>query len=287
MHALNSLFSLLMALSLAASPLRAQVGQLRSCEKLPQLKQTTTLVVLDDQETAYNQRMRQTIEAYWDITPVKYISQNELPTYLGNAAYSMLVRNNAQRMVRRTGGRTSTVKNNDLGLYLCNQGPMENYLAGDALVMVRLEDVMQTDAYLHKLTGLVQAMLQYLAFLENEQVDENSYDKAIKTYAVRNAARLAEVTLLVCESDLPPKLRKPERLAKVYGHPVEVVDEQAIAEALEAQREGTAFLHLHPRQREFFVIEVAGGTLLYQAEVHSYGQLKFRDFATMGKRAGP
>ncbi len=263
----------------------AQIGQKRSCEKVGELKKTTTLIVLDEKkDSEYNQLIRHTIDTYWRITPIMYIPSSELEQYLGNSAYSMLVRNNAQRIARRGGGRVSVIQNNDLALYLCNQGELTNYLAGDALAMVRLKDVMKTEDYLYELPGLIQSMQSYIQFLQEEKIDENNFEKEIKRYANQNVADLRSMTLMLRKEDVPEKLQDIKKLEKVYGHAVEIATEAQIAEALKNNEGNVAFLHLHPRQREFFIIQAAGGRLIYHALVQDYGELKAKDFAVLAKK---
>lgn len=265
--------------------LNAQIGQLRSCEKIKYFKTTTTLIVLDDESnSAYNKAIRHTIDNYWRLTPVKFIPESELKNYFGNDQFSMLVRNSAQRVHRRAGGRTSTIKHNDLALYICDQGPLENYLGGDAIAMVKLDDVMRVDDYLYELTGLVQNMQVYVDFIENEKIDKNNYEREILRYAVERVGDLANFNLLICADDLTASMNNPEKLAKTYKYPVEIVSKEKIAEAIAAQKGDVAFMHLHPRQREFFIIHAAGGRLLYHAKVNDYGELKMKDFSILSKR---
>lgn len=263
----------------------AQMGQIRACEKIDDFKKTTTLIVLDNQKnTAYNQKIQKIIDSYWRLTPVKYIPEDSLKNYFGNSEYSMLVRNNSKRMVRRGGGRTATIQNNDLAIYICDQGPLENYLGGDAIASVDLAEVMRVDDYLYKLGGLIQGMQSYVDFLESEKIDRNTYEKEIKRFEIERVGDLANLTLLVCADDLSAKTNNPEKLIKSYGYPVEIVSKERIEEALDNEEGNIVYMHLHPRQREFFLIQAAGGRVLYHALVNTYGELKMKDFAILKGR---
>ncbi|RMG24137.1 MAG: hypothetical protein D6730_13120 [Bacteroidetes bacterium] len=261
-------------------PSAAQIGQEHACAKIHEIANTTTLVVLDE-DSLYNSLIHYAVDSFWTLTPVKYIPRDDLPLYEGDKGYSMLVRNNSIRVVHRAGRRTSSIKMNDLGLYLCDQGALENYLTRDALVAVPFRNLMDTEAYAHKLIGLVQSMQAYAAFLKEQNISPNKFEKALKTYKTRYLKELMYRKLLICEDDLPEKLRDLKKLKKVYKFEVEIVDKARMADAIKRQDMEVAFFHIHPRQREYYIMDARGGRLMYAAKVIDYGELKLKDFAAL------
>lgn len=260
----------------------AQMGQSYSCERINSFLRTTTLVVLDDFDSEYNKVVTEVIDSLWHITPVKFIKFAELNTYHGKDEYSMLVKNGAIRSVHRPGGRVSTIKNNELALYFCDQGPLVNYLANDAMAMVRVSSIKETDNYLYKLHTLIQTMQNYLGYVKEKQVNRNNYDRFAKAYKTENLPLLKYYNLMINADEMPDNLNLA-KAEKAYGFSVEYASKEKIAEAIREKRKGTAILHLHPRLREYYIIGVEEGKVLYSAKTLDYGKLAVKDFGNIQK----
>ena len=261
----------------------AQNGRDRAVKELKKLKDAELLVVLDDDDDAYNEAMKAAVTKYWTFTPFTFIERADLRDYASEDGYAMLVRNNSKRIIKRV-GRTDHIQSNHLAIYVCGKGDdLRNYTGQDAVTQFRLKDVMDTEAYEYKLTALVQHMHQYLVFLDENNITEDNHEKQLKLFNTKDVAKLAEMKLYILAEQLPAKLNDPEKLRKSYDYDVEIVGKEQIQAAIATQREEIAFLHLDPRVKTIYVMGAQGGKILYQASTQESGTLKGKDFSQLSR----
>lgn len=262
--------------------LRAQAARGKGAENFSWFNNTTTLIVLDDTISAYNIKVEDAIRKYWDITPVKFISRSELDDYLGTKNFSMLLRNNSERTIRRV-RQNLTIRNNEIGLYLCYRHVLTDYLPADAITYIKVKDVDAYSDYLYKLEGLIQTMQDYLKnFLDKRKITRDNIDQEEEQFFNQYRWRLKEVNLFIRAEDLPEGIDK-DNIQKYYRHNVSVVTPEEIEQAIASQEMGVAYLHVYPRAKQIQIISAKGGQVLYSAPAITYGEFHRRDLSRISK----
>lgn len=265
-------------------PLYGQIGPIQSCEWLPYVKETTTLVVLDSADTPYNRIIRPWVNAYWELSPVKFIPRDSLYRYIGERDYSMLFKNNVARLERRVRG-TSRIQFNEIGLYLCNKNQLDHYRSGDAIGKILVEEIDKPETYEYKLGALLRAMYQYLVLLDAGKIDKNNYEEELEVYLNRFNLDIPDYVLWVDKAELPDRITDERSMQRYYKHPFRLVDKEEIQEATARADSRVAILHLHPRASRVDVIAVHDGKMLYSQTTRKYGQLSVQDLVSIS-RAG-
>ncbi|MEM9934903.1 MAG: hypothetical protein AAF824_14855 [Bacteroidota bacterium] len=282
----NPFASLILLLS-CTSTLLAQTTTKSGVNGFPRFKQTTMLVVLDnDAHSTYNQIVDKAIRKYWAITPFTFITQNELPMYEGKDEYSLFLKNDNTRTVKKV-RQTYTIKNNNLGIYLNDFPTLQRYSASDAVAYIKLEDVNDYNAYLYKLEGLIQSLHTYLSsFLNNYEVSRDNLDDLEEEHFNARRTEIKQYLLYISANDLPPGIKDTEKLAKYYKHNFLIVSEGDIERAIAEQEEGVAYLHLHPRVKKIQVVTANGGEILYSTIPKEYGKFQIKDLTELYRKVG-
>jgi hypothetical protein len=262
--------------------LHAQTGNHKAYPLYSQAKKTTTLVVLEDEDCAYNKMMKESVERFWKFTPYEFIKQSEMPDYMMKWEYSMLIRNNRQFPLPN--GHVQM--HNDISLFMCNKETIMDYPGVDEIAGINLEDITLEDDYLYKLPGLIRAMQDYLAFLDEGDFDKTSLLEKLDKYENRRSEELSELTLLICEDDLPESLNNADMLESLYKYGIRTVDKDAITEAIFSEATNIAYVHLHAHNRKIDVISAKDGCVLYSASLDDYREgITEKDIRRISKKA--
>lgn len=258
----------------------SQQGGRLAFEGFPTIKKTTMLVVLPEGDDAYNQAILKAVNTYWELMPVEAISIVDLEEYGRNEAYSMLVLDNSER-IRHTVDGDDVIRRNHLALYHCNRGEyLKAYGGKEAVTQWAFFDVSETDAFNYKLTGLIQAMHNYLTFLDTAGVNEDTHNKKLDVFRNYQADQLKEKTLLVNPEDLPEGLTI-EAIQAAYAFDLQKASRKDIQAALDSQDPSKAFLHTGPDYSDLTIISTREGTILYQSKPTERLQLRVQDFQSM------
>jgi len=265
----------------------AQNGRYASLDDFPEVKNSTLLVVLYEEDDLYNDNIKEIIETHWKFTPYQFVDTAELYDITkgkDDKEYSMLVRNNGLRLVNRVNG-TDRIQSNHLALYLLDKGSdMRNYTGKDALTQFQMKDVRNTFEYFHKLPAFIKYMQLYLHFVEEKKPTEDNHVKLLKAFNSANTQKLTDYTVLVEEDYVKDNL-EIEDLSEAYTYPIEIVEQVRILSAVKNEEEKTAFLHLDPRIKQITVMDAASGEILYLARTETSGELSATDFKKMRKAA--
>ncbi len=260
----------------------SQTGNILNCENVYQVKESTTLVVLDDSSTTYNEIVRQTIDQYWTISPIKYIFRYELELYLGEREYTMILKNGATRIERRAAG-SSEIQFNEIGIYPCNRGySLSNYHARDAYAKIRVSDIDQPATYLYKLKALIPAMHLYLLYLDQGEINKNNFQKQLDKWMNDSPQVTHDMTLYVPLEEMPPRFNNQESFERYYDHPVRVVPRDTIQHVLSDALENVAILNIHPDLADIQVI-ASNGHILYAAPTLTYKVLSTDDIINLSR----
>jgi len=280
-------FLITLFLILGASSLAAQNGRYASLEDFPEVKNSTLLVVLYEDDDTYNDKIKEVIESHWTFTPYQFVDTAELyeiSKNKGDNEYSMLVRNNSLRLVRRVSS-TDKIQSNHLALYLMDTGTdMRNYTGKDALTHFQLKDVRNTMEYFHKLPAFVKYMQLYLRHVEEKNPTEDTHGKLLREFNSQNTQKLKDYTLLIDQEEIG-EMMSQEEVAEIYGHKVEIVEPAVILAAVHNEEEQKAFMHLDPRIKQITIMDAASGEVLYLQRTDTTGELNKADFKKLAKAA--
>ena len=283
---MDSILRFLFLFSLLASGsyhvLLGQTGNYLTCERVFEVKSTTTIVVLDDSSSTYNQIMRRAMEKYWDISPVEFTTESQIIQYLGDRAYTFLIKNQAIRIEKRVKGE-SRIQFNEIALYP-GYRTIENeaFHARDAYAKIRVDSLHKTDSYLYKLEGLIHTMHEYLEYASQGKIRRNTYGKDLNRFLNQYHARLSQKTLYVTEEDVPDRYKE---LLAYYEHSLSFVSKAELQELIAKKSSDAAFLHIHPLVSWIYVIDISSGHILYGKKTTEYKTLTSQDFRNLSRAA--
>ena len=255
-------------------------------EEFPTFIKTTMLVVLFEDEPEYNQLLTSTIEKYWKITPYKIIPFGELNEYINDYEYSMMIRNNSERIVKRV-GRTDRIKSNHLAIYNGNKGmDLRGYTGADALTQYHFEDINETSDYAWKLPVIIKSMQHYLFFLKDNEITEDNHQKKVEEFNNELSRTIGKRTLYLLKEQLSDDFNDIRKIQKTYKYAVKISTKEELAGLINQEDGDAAFIHLDPRVKDIYVMTADTGRILYHASVHERGSLGKKDFSNLYKRAG-
>lgn len=270
------------------STLFAQNGRYASLDDFPEVKSSTLLVILYEDDELYNTNIQEIIEENWTFSPYQFVDTTELyeiSKNKGDKEYSILVRNNAHRLVRRVNG-TDKIQSNHLALYLLDTGSdMRNYTGKDALTHFQMKDVRNTMEYFHKLPAFIKYMQLYLRFVEEKKPTEDTHGKLLREFNNAHSDSLQSYTLLIEQGDVEDFISL-EEIKTLYPYPIELVESASILTAVRGEAGDKAFLHLDPRLKYFTIMHASSGEILYRERTETSGELSKADFRKLGKAAG-
>lgn len=198
------------------------------------LKSVTCVVKESDPFSFYNAEIKDAVDRYWKVTPVKYITGEEFNVMRNDPSYSFLV-------------LTMTNFSND------KSGSVYDFLnllqGADVDELDQLPEFCAIplcfsgapeEEYSYKL-GLIIRFMEYHA----ELVMKNPSTTALRylKYYNKNVPEIRNKTILVREQDLAPEVNTPERIAVHYPYTVRIVDEEEIMRAIEEKEKDVLIVH--------------------------------------------
>jgi len=198
------------------------------------LKSVTCVVKESDPFSFYNAEIKDAVDRYWKVTPVKYITGEEFNVMRNDPSYSFLV-------------LTMTNFSND------KSGSVYDFLnllqGADVDELDQLPEFCAIplcfsgapeEEYSYKL-GLIIRFMEYHA----ELVMKNPSTTALRylKYYNKNVPEIRNKTILVREQDLAPEVNTPERIAVHYPYTVRIVDEEEIIRAIEEKEKDVLIVH--------------------------------------------
>ena len=229
----KSLFSLFcLATALLAT---AQQRPYPSAAETESLGSTVTCIVLEDNQISYfNAEIKSAVNKYWNLTPVKFISSSEFDDMRTDPSFSFIVLTSASFSNDKSGTKYDYL-NLLRGADVESLSEMPEFCAIPLCYTGAPEE-----EYSYKL-GLILRFMQYHA----RQMIKNPRTPALKDlkYYNGNVPEIATRTILVREQDLAPEINTTEKIAAVYQHPVEIVSEEEIMNAVDEGRKDVIILH--------------------------------------------
>lgn len=228
-------YSLFILFILIAHALSAQQRPYPTVEDAEKFRKSVTCVVLEqDQFSFYNAEIRDAVNKYWKVTPVKYISAEEFNVMRTDPAYSFIVLT-ITNFSNDKSGSTFDFLNLLLGADVDELDQLPEFCAIPLCFSGAPEE-----EYSYKL-GLIIRFMEYHA----ELVMKNPATTALRylKYYNKNVPEIMNKTILVREDDLAPEVNTVERIALHYPYKVRIVTEEEIMSAIESKEKDVLIVH--------------------------------------------
>ena len=197
-------------------------------------KSVTCVVLEDNQFSFYNAEIKNAVNKYWKVTPVKYITETEFNVMRTDPSYSFIV-----LTITNFGNDKSGSAYDFLNLLLGADVDELNKLPEFCALPLSYAGAPE-DEYSYKL-GLIIRFMEYHAAM----VIKNPTNSALRylKYYNKNVPDIRNKTILVREEDLSPEINTLQRISTYYPYKVKIVDEEEIMRAVEEQSKDVLIVH--------------------------------------------
>jgi hypothetical protein len=225
------LFVLILFISMASAQQRPYPTA-ADAEKF--VKSVTCVVLEDNQFSFYNSEIKDAVNKYWTVTPVRYISETEFNVMRTDPAYSFIVLTITNFSNDKSGSAYDFL-NLLLGADVNELDQLPEFCAIPLSFAGAPEE-----EYSYKL-GLIIRFMEYHAQL----VTRNPTTTALRylKYYNKNVPDIRNKTIMVRESDLSPEINSLERISAYYPYKVMIADEEEIIRAVEEQAKDVLIVH--------------------------------------------
>lgn len=199
--------------------------------QINQFKGTTTLVVLDGRDIAFDAMLSESVKKYWKVTPFEIINSERFEKEKSNTAYSFLV----LTQVVFTQDKIE-LSYNFLNLLLAHP-------SGDINEMPVIANIpfcgnpFTSSQHIFK-TGVLLKTIQY----EANQMLQYPKKGKLSSYN-RNIPNLKGKTLLISKDDITTGMADSSLLKKYYKNSIKVVSREEVEKAVINETENIAILH--------------------------------------------
>jgi len=206
-----------------------------SNEEIKQFNASKTCVVFEDIPfSAYNDFIKEAVEAYWKITPYEFITVKEFNVRRLNPAYSFIVLT-----------QTNFDKDKSHGLYnFINllQGKDVNKLAEmPEICAIPLSFAGVDDfEYSYKLSPILLFMQKHAQMIS---ADPSLTLRKFLKYYNKNMPAIKDKTILVEQEDLSPEISTIDRIRKIYKGKIEIVKNEDIIKAIADKTPNAVIVH--------------------------------------------
>jgi hypothetical protein len=226
------LFALLVLSALVAA---AQVRPYPTVADAEKFKSSETCVVMESNQISfYNAEIKNAVNQYWKVTPVKFITESEFNLTRTDPSRSFIVLTITNFSNDKSGSAYDFL-NLLLGADVENLDELPEFCAIPLSFAGAPEE-----EYSYKL-GLIIRFMQYHADL----VMKNPTTSALRylKYYNKNVPDIKGKTILVKEDDLAPEINTEERIRAYYPNSVRIVDEDEIMRAIEEKEKDVLIVH--------------------------------------------
>ncbi len=206
-----------------------------SKDEIKQFTASKTCVVLeDDQFSAYNSFIKNSVKEFWTITPYEFIEVKEFNIRRLNPAYSFIV-------ITQTNFEKD--KSNSLFNFInLLQGKSVNKLGEmPEICAVPLSFAGEDDLeYSYKLGAILSFMQKHAQMISD---DPSLTGRKYLKYYNKNIPEVVNKTILVKQEDLVPVISTIDKIKAIYLNKIEIVSEEDIVKAIENKTPNTLILH--------------------------------------------
>jgi len=208
-------------------------GKVPSIDQINRFKETTTLVVLNGRDVAFDAMLSEAIRKYWTITPYELINSERFERMKSNSAFSFLIL--TQAVFDNDKNESSY---NFLNLLLAH--PSGNINEMPVLAFIPFSgDPFTSSQHIYK-TGMLIKAIQYQV---NQSIQNPKRIKKRLSVFNRNIPFLKEKTLLIANDDIRSNLADSTILRKKYKSSIKVVSRQEIEKKVISETENFVALH--------------------------------------------
>ncbi len=198
------------------------------------LKSTTYVVLEDNPMSEYNIKIREAVERSWTITPYEIISAAQFEEMRSDISKSFLV----NLKVKFDRDRLNATYN-----FLCvvlGAGVNNHTDLPDIASIPLSYDKVPEENYAYKLESLIRFTQNHIRMLDKnpDLIKSNIFDHYNK---FKKETREKELWLL--ERDVDKDVRGLAAIRKAYPHPVRVVTEEDIEQAIKEKNDKVVYLH--------------------------------------------
>jgi len=227
-----SLLALLCLTALVAAAQQRPYPTIADAEKF---KSSVTCVVMEaNQISFYNAEIKNAVNKYWKVTPVKFITEAEFNVMRTDPSYSFIVLTITNFSNDKSGSAYDFL-NLLLGADVENLDELPEFCAIPLSFAGAPEE-----EYSYKL-GLIIRFMQY----HSDMVMKNPTISALRylKYYNKNVPDIKGKTILVREDDLAPEINTLERISVHYHNRVKIVPEEEIIRAIDENAKDVLIVH--------------------------------------------
>lgn len=206
-----------------------------SKDEIKQFTVSKTCVVLEDNPfSSYNSFIKESVKAFWKVTPFEFIETKEFNVRRLDPAYSFIVLTQTNFEKDKTNGLFTFI-NLLQGKDVKKLGEMPEICA------VPLSFAGEDDLeYSYKLGAILSFMQKHAQMIsEDPSLTGRKYLK----YYNKFIPGVQTKTILVKEEDLSPEIASIEKINAIYTNKIEIVSEEDIVKAIENKTPNTVILH--------------------------------------------
>jgi len=227
--------ALIALLVLSALMAAAQQRPYPTVDDAEKFKSSETCVVMEaNQISFYNAEIKNAVNEYWKVTPVRFVTESEFNLTRTDPSYSFIVLTITNFSNDKSGSAYDFL-NLLLGADVENLDELPEFCAIPLSFAGAPEE-----EYSYKL-GLIIRFMQYHADL----VMKNPTTSALRylKYYNKNVPDIKGKTILVKEADLAPEINTEERIRAYYQNKVRIVDEEEIMRAIDQKEKDVLIVH--------------------------------------------
>lgn len=197
-------------------------------------KSVTCVVLEDNQFSFYNTEIKNAVNKYWKVTPVKFITEAEFNVMRTDPSYSFIV-----LTITNFGNDKSGSAYDFLNLLLGADVDELNQLPEFCALPLSYAGAPEEE-YSYKL-GLIIRFMEY----HSAMVMKNPTTSALRylKYYNKNVPDIRNKTILVRENDLSPEINTLQRISAYYPYKVRIVNEEEIIRAVEEKAKDVLIVH--------------------------------------------
>jgi hypothetical protein len=199
-------------------------------QQIAQFKGTTTLVLLDGQDVAFDAMLSESIKKFWKVTPFEIINSERFEKEKSNPSFSFLV-------VTKVSFTKDKIESSYNFLNLLLSHPTGNI--NDMPVMVYIPFCgapFTSNLHIYKTAVLIKA-IQY----QVNQVLINPKKGKLASFN-KNIPKLKSKTLLIAKDDVSSEMND-SLLKKLYKSKIRLVSRDEVEQAVIKETESTVILH--------------------------------------------
>lgn len=202
--------------------------------EIKQFTASTTCIVLEDGNPAYNAYITRAVKGFWKITPFEFISSSGFNERRSDPSYSFII---------LTETNFENDKSNSAYNYI-------NLLQGkDVEELGQMPEICAVPLSFAEADEMEYGykMGAILSFIQNhaQRISEDPFltgRRYLKYYNRYNNEVIGR-SILVKQEDLSPSLDNIEKIREIYVHRIEIVPEEEIVRAIEEKTPNTLILH--------------------------------------------